>query len=188
MTRHGSDLRIKIQTIKLVSIVLLEWILATHATAVDENHREAMFYRVESASLIGKVTMTRLVKDELECAYMCFGQHLHNCLSFNFGGGTSFDETYVCELSNSERAMEPHRMQKRKKFDYFGLHEVVSKYLFFRWGRTLYQSNIGNSDSLFSGIKSNFSYKSFYQGLYKVIHTPAPPPPKKNIREVRPSV
>ena len=89
MTCHGSDLRLKIQTIKLVGFVLLEWIFATHATAAVENHKGTMFYSVKSASLIGKVTMTRLVKDEIECAYMCFRHHPHNCLSFNFGVGTS---------------------------------------------------------------------------------------------------
>ncbi len=130
MARHEHNRRLKIQTVISVTVALLEWIHAINATTADQNQREAIFYSVKSASLIGKVTMSRLVRDEMECATMCYRQYPHNCLSFNFGG-IFIDDTHICELSNSERALEPHRMQRRKGFDYYGMHKVVSKYLFF---------------------------------------------------------
>lgn len=131
MVRDGHDRRLKLQAFLSVSLAILEWILATHAATTGQNQREALFYIVKSASLIGRVTMTKLVKDELECATMCFRHYPQNCLSFNFGG-TSIEETRICELSNSERALEPHMVQKRKGYDYFGMHKVVSECLF--WG------------------------------------------------------
>lgn len=127
MARHRNDRRLKIQISISVTLVLLEWILAADGEFSDQNQREVLFYSVKSASLIGKVTMTRLVKDELECAYMCYRQYPHDCLSFNFRR-KFIDETHICELSNSERALEPDRMQKRKGFDYFGVQMVVSRH------------------------------------------------------------
>lgn len=64
--------------------------------------------------------MTRLVKDEMECAFMCFRHYPRDCLSFNFRR-KSIGETHVCELSNSERALEPGRMQNCQGVDYFGV-------------------------------------------------------------------
>lgn len=127
MVRHVNDRRLKLQTSISVTLVLLKWILAADGEFADENQREVLFYSVKSASLIGKVTMTRLVKDELECAYMCYRQYPHDCLSFNFCR-KPIDETHICELSNSERALEPDSMQKRKGFDYFGVQMVVSEH------------------------------------------------------------
>ena len=124
MARHGNERRLKIQTSITVTLVLLEWIFATDGEFADENHREVLFYSVKSASLIGKVTMTTLVKDEIECALMCFRHYPRDCLSVNFRR-KSIDGTHVCELSNSERALEPDRMQNGQGFDYFGVQTVV---------------------------------------------------------------
>ncbi|XP_078370678.1 uncharacterized protein LOC144654408 [Oculina patagonica] len=128
MVGHEHKRRLTIQILISVTVALLEWIHAINATTADQNQREAMFYSVKSASLIGKVTMTRLVRDEVECATLCYRQYPHNCLSFNFGG-ISIDDTHICELSNSERALEPQRMQRRKGFDYYGMQKVyLSRY------------------------------------------------------------
>ena len=126
MALHGNERRHKIQASITMTLVLLEWILAADGEFADETHREVMFYSIESASLIGKVTMTRLVKDEMECAFMCFRHYPRDCLSFNFRT-TSIGETHICELSDSERALQPDRMQKRQEFDYFGVQTVVRK-------------------------------------------------------------
>ncbi len=127
MVGHEHKRRLTIQILISVTVALLEWIHAINATTAHQNQREAMFYSVKSASLIGKVTMTRLVRDEVECATLCYRQYTHNCLSFNFGG-ISIDDTHICELSNSERALEPQRMQRRKGFDYYGMQKVVSEF------------------------------------------------------------
>jgi len=111
------------QTSITLTLVLLEWIFATDGEFGDESQREVLFYSIKSASLIGKVTMTTLVKDELECAFMCFRHYPSDCLSFNFRR-ESIGETHVCELSNSERALEPDRMQNGPGFDYFGVQTV----------------------------------------------------------------
>ena len=124
MALYGNERRLKIQTLIIMTLVLLEWIFAADGEFADENHREVMFYSVKSASLIGKVAMTKLVKDEMECAFICFRHYPRDCLSFNFRT-TSIGDTHICELSNSERALEPDRMQKGQGFDYFGVQIVV---------------------------------------------------------------
>ena len=126
MARHGNERHLKIQTSITVTLVLLEWIFATDGEFADETQREVLFYSVKSASLIGKVTMTRLVKDEMECAFMCYRHYPRDCLSFNFRR-KAIGDTHVCELSNSERALEPGRMQNGKGVDYFGVQTVVRK-------------------------------------------------------------
>lgn len=113
-----------LQTSITMTLVLLEWIFAADGEFANENHREVMFYSVKSASLRGKVAMTKLVKDEMECAFICFRHYPRDCLSFNFRT-TSIGDTHLCELSNSERALEPDRMRKGQGFDYFGVQMVV---------------------------------------------------------------
>lgn len=125
MARDGNERPPKIQISITVTLFLLEWIFSTDGEFADETaQREVSFYSVKSASLIGKVTMTRLVKDEMECAFMCFRHYPRDCLSFNFRR-KSIGETHVCELSNSERALEPGRMQNCQGVDYFGVQTVV---------------------------------------------------------------
>lgn len=68
-----------------------------------------LFYSVKLVLFIGKVIMIRLVKDEMECMFMCFWYYLCDCLLFNFCR-KFIGEIYVCELSNFERVLELGRM------------------------------------------------------------------------------
>lgn len=126
MARHGNERRLNMQTSITVTLVLLEWIFSTDGEFADKTQREVLFYSIKSASLIGKVTITRLVEDEMECAFLCFRHYPRDCLSFNFRR-KSIGETHDCELSNSERALEPGRMQNGQGVDYFGVQTVVRK-------------------------------------------------------------
>lgn len=130
MVDHGQNRHLKVQTLMSVTFTLLELIATTdaYAAADGQNQKEAMFYNIKTASLLGNVTMIKTVNDELDCAFMCLRNYPQNCLSFNFGG-TSIDGKHTCELSNSERALEPHRMQSREGFDYFGVEKVVRELL-----------------------------------------------------------
>ena len=127
MARRGYGPHFKVQTSVLVIFALLKLIFTTDIPPEDQTHREALFYSMRTTSIIGNVTSIELVKNELECAFMCLRNYPRSCLSFNFGGNLS-NEMRICELSNSERALEPHRMQSRIGFDYFGVEKVVSKH------------------------------------------------------------
>lgn len=128
MTGKGRDRSTTSQALISMIVFVFQLSVTTDASTADEYKREARFYRVETASLIGNVTMVKLVKDQLDCAFLCLRFHPNNCFSFNFGLHT-VDELHICELSDSERAVEPHKMQSRKGFDYFGMENVVSHVL-----------------------------------------------------------
>ncbi|KAL9973607.1 hypothetical protein ACROYT_G020085 [Oculina patagonica] len=73
-------------------------------------------------SLVGNVTETKKVKDFIGCSFLCL-KHGHapfSCLSFNFGKTSDDNGYYTCELSNSERYLEPDRLQERLNYDYYG--------------------------------------------------------------------
>ena len=92
---------------------------------------ERIFYKLEGKSLIGNVTEVRKVKDFFDCSIICMEKGVPACLSFNIGRVTDDNGYYQCELSNSERYMEPERMQARINFDYYGTTTEVSQFLFF---------------------------------------------------------
>ncbi|KAJ7371434.1 hypothetical protein OS493_025903 [Desmophyllum pertusum] len=78
------------------------------------------FYKLENRSLVGNVTDTKKVKDYFECPFLCLERGPSACLSFNVGKTTN-NGYYTCELSNSERYLDPHRMQQRASYDYYGM-------------------------------------------------------------------
>ncbi|KAJ7371441.1 hypothetical protein OS493_025911 [Desmophyllum pertusum] len=82
--------------------------------------QESKFYKLEDKSLIGNVTATRQVQDFLDCSFLCLEHGPFACLSFNVGK-TNNNGYYTCELSNSERYLEPHRIQQRASYDYYGM-------------------------------------------------------------------
>ena len=84
------------------------------------------FYKMAGKSLVGNVTATRKVKDFFDCSFLCLEHGPFACLSFNFAS-TNDDGFFTCELSNSERYLEPHRMQERRNYDYYGTTTEVSK-------------------------------------------------------------
>ena len=107
---------------------------------------ERIFYKLEGKSLIGNLTEVRKVRDFFDCSIICMEKGVPACLSFNIGRVTDDNGYCQCELSNSERYMEPERMQARINFDYYGTTTEVSQFLFFllerRWNRLkLFSSN-----------------------------------------------
>lgn len=94
----------------------------------NQIHKEVAFYRIRSTSLVGNITFIKPVKREMDCALKCLRNYPQSCLSFNFGRD-SIHKTFTCELSNSERILEPNRMQSRTGFDYLGVEKgYLSKF------------------------------------------------------------
>lgn len=87
---------------------------------------EVKFYKLSGQALVGNLTATRRVKDYFDCTFFCLELGPFACLSFNFGN-TSDNGYYTCELNNSERYLEPHRIQDRQNFDYYGTTTEVSE-------------------------------------------------------------
>ena len=89
MARRGYGPHFKVQTSVLVTFTLLKLIFTTDIPPDEQTHREALFYSMRTTSLMGNVTSIKLVKNELECAFMCLRNYPRSCLSFNFGGNLS---------------------------------------------------------------------------------------------------
>ena len=87
---------------------------------------ERIYYKLEGKSLIGNVTEIRKVRDFFDCSFVCMGKGIPACLSFNIGRSADDNGYYVCEMSNSERYVDPERMQDRISFDYYGTTTEVS--------------------------------------------------------------
>lgn len=87
------------------------------------HHRQ--FYKMSNKSMVGNVTETQKVEDYLDCSFLCLEYGPFHCLSFNFGKAND-NGYYTCELSNSERYLEPQRMQERSSYDYYGTIAEVS--------------------------------------------------------------
>ncbi|KAJ7371442.1 stabilin 1 [Desmophyllum pertusum] len=86
--------------------------------------QESKFYKLEDKSLIGNVTATMQVQDYFDCSFLCLEHGPSACLSFNVGK-TNNNGYYTCELSNSERYLEPHRVQLRASYDYYETGDLV---------------------------------------------------------------
>lgn len=64
--------------------------------------------------------------------FLCLEHGPSVCLSFNFGKANDNDnDNYTCELSNSERYLEPERLEQRSSYDYYGTATEVSFNWFF---------------------------------------------------------
>ena len=87
--------------------------------------RYRTFYILPNSSLVGNVKETRKVKDSVDCSFLCLEHGLFVCLSFNFGKANE-SGYYTCELSNSERYLEPHKIQEQPSSDYYGTTAEVS--------------------------------------------------------------
>ena len=125
---YGLEFRVKVSV--LVLFILLNMKFATANSNNNQNHKEVAFYRIRSTSLVGNITLIKSVKREMECALKCLRNYPQSCLSFNFGRD-SIQKMLTCELSNSERVLEPNRMQSRIGFDYLGVQKGVSFLIFF---------------------------------------------------------
>ena len=87
-------------------------------------HRE--FYKMPNKSLLGNVTETQKVYDYFDCSFLCLERGPFNCLSFNFGK-VNDNGYYTCELNDSERYLEPQKIQQRSSYDYYGTTTQVSR-------------------------------------------------------------
>lgn len=114
--------------VQLNFVVLFFFLLAVVADPfdVDSHGDTAMFYSVKEASLIYNVTVVKQTTSEVECAFLCLRMYPGSCFSFNFGRTVALTKLHDCELSNSERALRPHKMYNRRGFDYFGMESLVS--------------------------------------------------------------
>ena len=87
---------------------------------------DRIFYKLPNTSLVGNVKLATKVKDSLGCSFLCLEHGPFVCLSFNFGKDNESAGYYTCELSNSERYLEPHMMQEQSIYDYYGTTAEVS--------------------------------------------------------------
>ena len=94
-------------------------------SAARNKRKEALFYSIESASHVGNITKVEKTKSGLDCAFLCLQMPQGSCQSFNFGR-IAINGLHICELSNSERALEPHKLLNRTKFVYYGMRMSVS--------------------------------------------------------------
>ena len=130
MVLRGYILEFRAKISVLVLFILLNMIFAIANPNDNQIHKEVAFYRIRSTSLVGNITFIKPVKREMDCALKCLRNYPQSCLSFNFGRD-SIHKTFTCELSNSERILEPNRMQSRTGFDYLGVEKGVSKFIYF---------------------------------------------------------
>ena len=105
---------------------LTKWFVVLPVLALGQRYitREMAFYKMEGKSLVGNVTAVRQVKDFFDCSFLCMEYGHEACLSFNLE--RSNDNNYNCELSNSEKYLEPQKMQDRSGYDYYGTTFEVS--------------------------------------------------------------
>ena len=96
---------------------------AQHLIAHDRR-----FYKIADASLVGSVTATRKVKDFFDCSFLCLqDDHVPiSCVSFNLCKVSDSNGYYTCELSSSERHLEPDKLQETPDYDYYGATAEVS--------------------------------------------------------------
>ena len=83
------------------------------------------FYKMPNKSLLGNVIETKQVEDYFDCSFLCLEHGPFDCLSFNFGT-VNDNGYYTCELSSSERYLEPQKMEQRSSYDYYGTTAEVS--------------------------------------------------------------
>ena len=110
-------------------VVLTTWLFAICPFLVFAQHLNLLdrrFYKMSSTSLVGKVTETQQVKDFFDCSFLCLERGPFVCLSFNLDKADD-NGYYTCELSSSERYLEPQRIQQPSSYDYYGTTtEVLS--------------------------------------------------------------
>lgn len=104
------------------------FVLATSPLLVLAQHlimHRREFYKMPNKSLLGNVIETQKVQDYFDCSFLCLKHGPFNCLSFNFGK-VNDNGYYTCELNDSERYLEPQKIQQRSSYDYYGTTAEVS--------------------------------------------------------------
>ena len=89
------------------------------------------FYKLVDSYLVGNTTSTRHVEDYFDCSFLCMEHEPFACLSFNIARNSD-NGYHTCELSSSERSLEPQRIEERLGYDYYGTTTEVcdTSYLF----------------------------------------------------------
>ena len=99
---------------------LRKWLVLLSLLVIVQPYltRERLFYKIEGKSLLGNVTAVTKVKDFFRCCFLCMEYGPVACLSFNLE--RSNNSIHTCELSSSEKYLEPQKMQRRLDYDYYG--------------------------------------------------------------------
>ncbi|XP_073254540.1 uncharacterized protein [Porites lutea] len=117
--------------VKLVEVLAkLSMVAPLFAVGQRYTTQDRKFYKLQSKSLLGNVTIVSHVKDYYDCSFMCVKYGHLTCLSFNFNTTVNEDGFHFCELSNSERYLEPQKTQEMPGNDYYG---TTTEFLFSFW-------------------------------------------------------
>lgn len=84
------------------------------------------FYKLQDKSLVGNVTAVNEVKDFFDCSFLCLLYGPSACLSFHLNRTLNENGLHFCEISNSERLLEPEKIKKTLHYDYYGTTFEVS--------------------------------------------------------------
>ena len=71
-----------------------------------------------------KYNSSKEAKDLIECSFQCIEFGPVPCLSFNLE--RSNRNVRICELSNTEKYVEPQKIHERPGYDYYGTEFQVS--------------------------------------------------------------
>ena len=106
---------------------LTTWLMTLPLLALGHRYitRERTFYKVDGKSLIGSVTAKMEVKNSFDCSHLCLKYGPVPCLSFNLE--RSNNSIHTCELSSSEKYLEPQKVQERTGYDYYGTEYDVGR-------------------------------------------------------------
>ena len=168
MVLCGYILEFRAKISVLVLFILLNMIFAIANPNDNQIHKEVAFYRIRSTSLVGNITFIKPVKREMDCALKCLRNYPQSCLSFNFGRD-SIHKTFTCELSNSERILEPNRMQSRTGFDYLGVEKGVSKFIFFFLIKRISKMELSSLPRLIYNISTSRTNVHLVQGIRSIL-------------------
>ena len=86
--------------------------------------RERTFYKIDGKSVLGNITAVGEAKDLIECSFQCIKFGPVPCLSFNLE--RSNRNVRICELSNTDKYLEPQKIHERPRYDYYGTEFQVS--------------------------------------------------------------
>ena len=111
-----------------MTILKKMWFVLLPFIVVGEQYVHQTFYRIKDKSLLGNVTAVREVKSALDCSFTCLQYGPFACLSFNLNTRKNENGFHLCEISNSERYLEPHKVQERPSYDYYGTKIEVSSF------------------------------------------------------------
>lgn len=112
------------------SVSVLTTLLLVYLLLCFSQHlvvKDGEFYKMEGKVLVGNVTEVKTVQDYMDCSFLCLEVGPLACMSFNVHKTNA--GYYICELGNTERYLEPSRIQDRPGYDYYGMESEVS-YLF----------------------------------------------------------